>query len=75
MIAQTQAVPDESGAQIRWTQASAIDLPDEDDSFDSVICQQGLQFFPDPAAGLREMERVATSRSNCLLSRWTFRPW
>jgi ubiquinone/menaquinone biosynthesis C-methylase UbiE len=33
-------------------------LPFSDDSFDVVICQLGLQFFPDPARGLREFRRV-----------------
>ena len=29
-----------------------------DDSFDSVLCQLGLMFFPDPAQGLAELRRV-----------------
>ncbi len=29
-----------------------------DGSFDAVICQLGLQFFPDPALGLAEFRRV-----------------
>jgi uncharacterized protein YbaR (Trm112 family)/SAM-dependent methyltransferase len=29
-----------------------------DDCFDAVICQLGLQFFPDPARGLSELHRV-----------------
>jgi ubiquinone/menaquinone biosynthesis C-methylase UbiE/uncharacterized protein YbaR (Trm112 family) len=29
-----------------------------DDCFDAVICQLGLQFFPDPARGLSEFRRV-----------------
>ena len=33
-------------------------LPFRDASFDAVICQLGLQFFPDPARGLREFRRV-----------------
>jgi ubiquinone/menaquinone biosynthesis C-methylase UbiE len=33
-------------------------LPFRDDSFDAVICQLGLQFFADPALGLREFHRV-----------------
>ena len=33
-------------------------LPFGDDSFDAVICQLGLQFFPDPALGLLEFRRV-----------------
>jgi ubiquinone/menaquinone biosynthesis C-methylase UbiE len=33
-------------------------LPFRDGSFDAVICQLGLQFFPDPARGLSEFRRV-----------------
>jgi SAM-dependent methyltransferase len=43
---------------VAWQIASALELPFEDGSFDAVICQQGLQFFPSPADGLAEMHRV-----------------
>jgi ubiquinone/menaquinone biosynthesis C-methylase UbiE len=33
-------------------------LPFKDGSFDAVVCQLGLQFFPDPALGLTEFRRV-----------------
>ncbi len=33
-------------------------LPFKDASFDAVICQLGLQFFPDPARGVGEFRRV-----------------
>src|SRR5690242_17173045 len=33
-------------------------LPFRDGSFDAVTCQLGLQFFSDPALGLREFRRV-----------------
>jgi SAM-dependent methyltransferase len=33
-------------------------LPFRDGSFDALICQLGLQFFPDPARGLKEFRRV-----------------
>jgi ubiquinone/menaquinone biosynthesis C-methylase UbiE len=36
-------------------------LPFKDGSFDAVICQLGLQFFSDPALGLREFRRVLGS--------------
>lgn len=36
--------------------ADALDVPDA--SFDVVVCQQGLQFFPDRAAALAEMRRA-----------------
>jgi ubiquinone/menaquinone biosynthesis C-methylase UbiE len=38
-------------------------LPFRDGSFDAVVCQLGLQFFPDPARGLAEARRVL--RAGC----------
>lgn len=46
------------GANIEWKQGDAAALPFADAAFDVVLCQQGLQFFPDKAAALREMHRV-----------------
>jgi ubiquinone/menaquinone biosynthesis C-methylase UbiE len=46
-------------------------LPFQDGSFDSVVCQLGLQFFPDPARGLREFRRVLRGNGNlavCVIS-------
>jgi ubiquinone/menaquinone biosynthesis C-methylase UbiE len=33
-------------------------LPFKDGTFDAVVCQLGIQFFPNPAAGLMEFRRV-----------------
>ena len=43
---------------IDFEQASADALPFADASFDTVICQQGLQFFADRPAALAELARV-----------------
>lgn len=57
MIAHAEtATPPSTG--IEWREASALALPDDDATYDAVICQQGLQFFPDRPTGLREMARV-----------------
>jgi ubiquinone/menaquinone biosynthesis C-methylase UbiE len=37
-------------------------LPFADGTFDAVICQLGLMFFPDPARGLAEFRRVLRPR-------------
>ena len=39
--------------------ADGQSLPFRDGTFDAVVCQLGVQFFPDPAAGLSEFRRVA----------------
>jgi ubiquinone/menaquinone biosynthesis C-methylase UbiE len=43
---------------IDWRQGDVCALPFPDASFEVVLCQQGLQFVPDPLAALREMRRV-----------------
>src|SRR5262249_43034237 len=46
-------------------------LPFRDASFDSVLCQLGLQFFPNPALGLVEFRRVLRSGGSvavCVIS-------
>jgi SAM-dependent methyltransferase len=45
---------------VEWRQGDAAELPFADNSFDTVLCQSALMFFPDPAAALREMARVST---------------
>jgi demethylmenaquinone methyltransferase / 2-methoxy-6-polyprenyl-1,4-benzoquinol methylase len=47
-----------SGAGISWVQASALDLPYEDDSFDAVTVGFGARNFADLDRGLTEMVRV-----------------
>lgn len=44
------------GVDVR--QASADDLPFDDDTFDAALAQLVVHFMPDPVAGLREMARV-----------------
>ena len=45
---------------IEWRQGDAEHLPFPDDSFDVVLCQSALMFFPDATRALREMARVYT---------------
>jgi len=50
--------------------ASAESVPLENASFDLVLCQQGLQFFPDRPAALREVRRLLSPRGRLLVSVW-----
>ena len=47
-----------TGPLIEWQEGSALNLPFKACSFDLVLCQLGLQFFPDRPLALREMRRV-----------------
>ena len=70
MIAVAQSLPAIDGAPIEWLERSALDLGLDDGSFDVVLCQQGLQFFPDKAVALREMHRVLARNGRLALSVW-----
>jgi ubiquinone/menaquinone biosynthesis C-methylase UbiE len=47
-----------TGVPVTWQQGDLCALPFPEGSFDIVLCQQGLQFVPDPSTALREMHRV-----------------
>jgi ubiquinone/menaquinone biosynthesis C-methylase UbiE len=56
------------GTVIGWHQAPAHASALPDDAFDVVVCQLGLQFFPDQAAALREMHRVLAPGGRIVLN-------
>ena len=55
---------------IEWHLGSASELPFPDGSFDVVLCQQGLQYFPDRPAAIREMARVVAPGGRIALNVW-----
>jgi SAM-dependent methyltransferase len=55
---------------IEWRQGDAAALPFEARSFDAVLCQAALMFFPDRAGALREMARVATPGGTLAVQVW-----
>ena len=66
-VARTR-VPGE--APVEWYEASAEALPLSDAAFDLVLCQQGLQFFPDKPGAIREFRRVLAPGGRVALSVW-----
>lgn len=56
--------------QIEWVEGNALEMPLPDNSFDVVLCQQGLQFFPDKVTALKEVRRVLVSGGRSLVSVW-----
>src|SRR3546814_14402551 len=51
MLAVGRALPGPDGPPIEWWEGDAVNLDLPNQAFDLVLCQQGLQFFPDrPAA-------------------------
>jgi ubiquinone/menaquinone biosynthesis C-methylase UbiE len=59
------------GPRIEWYEASALDMPFPDSTFDLILCQLGLQFFPDRSRALREMLRVLVPNGRLGLSVFT----
>ena len=53
-----------------WQQADAQKLPYKDDSFDLVICQFGVMFFPDRRTAFREVARVLAPGGRFLFNTW-----
>jgi ubiquinone/menaquinone biosynthesis C-methylase UbiE len=67
MLAVARAV----GPGVDWREGDVAALPLEDgERFDVVICQQGLQFFSDRLAALREMHRALGAGGRVAVSTW-----
>ena len=56
------------GGSFMWVYAAA--LPFDDDSFDLVVCQFGVMFFPDKVKGNSEARRVLRNGGRYLLVVW-----
>ena len=52
------AVAQAESAGVEFVKGSAVALPFDDSSFDVVLCQLGLQFFPDRFKAVGQMRRV-----------------
>jgi ubiquinone/menaquinone biosynthesis C-methylase UbiE len=59
-----------AGTTIDWREGNAIELALPDESFELVLCQQGLQFFPDRAAGARHVHRVLARGGRAAIAVW-----
>src|SRR5215472_2111245 len=70
MLHVARAVAPPVGAPITWREGSVMALPFPDATFDAVLCQWGLEFFPDRAQGLREMARVLVPGGRVGLRVW-----
>jgi SAM-dependent methyltransferase len=55
---------------IKWQQADATRLPFDDASFDVVVCQFGVMFFPDKARAFSEARRVLRNGGVLLFNVW-----
>jgi ubiquinone/menaquinone biosynthesis C-methylase UbiE len=57
-------------APIEYLESPAAPLAASSGTFDVVLCQQGLQFFPDKLDALREMRRVLKPNGRAAIAVW-----
>ena len=59
-----------SDENVKWLQADAQSLPFEDATFDAVVCQFSVMFFPDRAKVYSEVKRVLKPGGRFLFNVW-----
>lgn len=62
--------PEDGAAAIDYREGDAQTLPVGYDAFDVVVCQHGVQFFPDRAAAVREMARAVRPGGTIAIACW-----
>jgi len=70
MLAVARELPPASGALVEWREGDATAMPFHNAAFDVVLCQLGLQYFPDRPAALGEMHRVLVPGGRLVLLVW-----
>lgn len=69
MLARAEAIG-LGGRVAEWRQADAMQLPFDDGSFDLVVCQFGVMFFPDKPGAFAEARRVLRPGGTLLFNVW-----
>lgn len=60
-----------SNVTVEWRQGDLSALPFPDNSFDVVLCQNGLQFVPDKSAALHDIHRVLVDGGRLAFTVWS----
>ena len=55
---------------VEWRQADAMQLPFQDGTFDAVVCQFGVMFFPEKSKAFSEARRVLRSGGVFMFNVW-----
>lgn len=68
MLEVARSASEEVGAPIAWQEGDIASLPMADGAFDVVLCQHGLQYFPNRHGALTEMHRMLRASGRLVLS-------
>lgn len=68
MLDQASAVG--TGRPVEWRQADAMQLPFADGTFDAVVCQFGVMFFPEKSKAFSEARRVLRPGGTFIFNVW-----
>jgi len=60
----------QQGMDINCVEGDVSKMPFDSGAFDVVLCQHGLQYFPDRSAALNDMHRVLSDRGRIVLNVW-----
>lgn len=55
---------------VEWREADAMQLPFENETFDAVVCQFGVMFFPDKPRAFAEAKRVLKPGGTYVFNTW-----
>jgi SAM-dependent methyltransferase len=65
-----QAIATGTSRPVEFRTADAMKLPFDDASFDAVVCQFGVMFFPDKPAAMQEARRVLRPGGALVFNAW-----
>jgi ubiquinone/menaquinone biosynthesis C-methylase UbiE len=70
MLRVAQRIGVQGSCTTDWVEGNACDMPLEDGIFDALLCQQGLQYFPDQAKAISECYRVLRAGGRACFNIW-----
>ncbi len=70
MLSVADSFPAPEAITVTWCGGDAHALPLVDETFESVFCQHGVQYFLNPMVALREMHRVLRAGGHIAVSAW-----
>jgi len=71
MVAAAHKIADAKGMpSIEWREANVSNLPFDERAAEVVLCQQGMQFFPDTPEAVKELHRVLRPEGRFIFTIW-----